>query len=219
MSSPGRAPRMVDPIDASRSAHIQQAARDIENGSIGETLASGLAVILGIIGIIGLFPGVADSIAGISAGLAVIIGSGALARRADRLIGERTGAHREVRGGLNLTVFAGAAGAILGILALLGVSRYALLSVIPIVFGGGLLIASVVMARFEQLLRIERGSDAVFLASGAEALVGSAAVILGILALIGIAPLTLSLVGMIAIGAVLLLSGSSLASQLMSFGH
>ena len=118
-----------------------------------------------------------------------------------------------------MAAMAGLAGLVLGILGLLGVSRIELLSVAPVIFGAGLVISSAAMARFEQLLRIQRGTEAVYVASGADGLVGAGAIVLGIIALSGTAPLTLSLIAMLAVGAAVLMSGTSLASQLMAFRH
>ena len=49
-------------------------------------------------------------------------------------------------------------------------------------------------------------------ATGAEALVGLAAVVLGILALVHFAPLTLTFVGMLVLGGSVLLSGSAMTT-------
>ena len=197
------------------SAQPRQAARDVEAGSLSETVAGAGAVVLGVLGIIGLLPGVLDSIAMIAAGFAVLVASMALGARAAGLIGARASSHREIRSGLGLAMMAGLATVVLGILALLGVSRLELLSISPVVLGAALLIGSAAMARFEQLLRIERGTEGVYVASGAEAFVGVGAIVLGILALSGVAPMTLSLVAVLSVGAAVLMSGTSLTSQLL----
>lgn len=196
---------------------LLKAAHDVEGGSLGETVAGAGAVILGVLGIIGLLPGVLDSIATIAAGFAVLVGSLALGARATRLVGQRADAHRLIGSGMGLASLAGLAVVVLGILALLGVSRVELLSVVPIIVGAALLFASVSLARFEQLLRVERGTEAVYIASGSEALIGVGAVVLGILALSGVAPVTLSLIAVLSVGAAVLMSGTSLTSQLMMF--
>lgn len=219
MTSPMRTPRDTEQRQPSIGAHSTQAVRDVETGSLGETIGGAGALVLGILGIIGLLPGVLDAIATIAAGFAVFVGSLALGGRCARLLGEPGGSPREVAGGLGLAAMAGLAGLVLGILGLLGVSRIELLSVAPVIFGAGLVISSAAMARFEQLLRIQRGTEAVYVASGADGLVGAGAIVLGIIALSGTAPLTLSLIAMLAVGAAVLMSGTSLASQLMAFRH
>jgi hypothetical protein len=56
--------------------------------------------------------------------------------------------------------------------------------------------------------------DALYAASGSEALIGAGAIVLGILSLSGIAPLALVLVALLAIGASILLAGSSVAGRM-----
>lgn len=217
MTGPMRTPRPGEQSAGPTPApQLDRAVRDTEAGSLGETVASAGAVILGILGIVGLLPGVLDSVAAIAAGLAILIGSIALGGRVSRLLGERSHAEREVSSGLGLSAMAGVAGIVLGILALLGVSRVALVSIAAITFGAGLLISSAAMVAFERMLRTEHGTDAVYLASGAEGLVGLAAIVLGILALDGLAPITLSLIAMLGVGAAALMSGTSVASQFMT---
>jgi hypothetical protein len=224
MTGPMRAPRATEHIrertvGAEATEAVREAAREVETGSLGETVAGAGAVALGVLGIIGLLPGVLASVAGIAAGFSVLVGSAALGARATRLVGERVKSNREIGSGLGLAAMAGLAGIVLGILALLDVSRLELLSIAPIVLGAGLLIGSAAMARFEQFVRIERGTEAVYVASGADVLVGAGAIVLGILALSGVAPMTLSLIGILAVGAAALMSGTSVAWQVLGFMH
>ena len=191
--------------------------RDASAGSLGQTIAGAGAVVLGILGIIGVLPGVLDSIGVIAAGFAIFVGSAALGASAGRLMHEPVRSRREVGGGLGLAAMAGLAGIVLGVLALLGVSRLELLSIAPVVFGAGLLIASAAMTRFEHALHVERGSEAVYVSSGADVLVGAGAIVLGILALVGVAPMTLSLIGILGVGAAALMSGTSVGWQLIGF--
>lgn len=191
--------------------------REANTGSLGQTIAGAGAVVLGILGIIGVLPGLLDSIGAIAAGFAIFVGSAALGASASRLMHEPVRSQREVGGGLGLAAMAGLAGIVLGVLALLGISRLELLSIAPVVFGAGLLIASAAMTRFEHSLHIERGSEAVYVSSGADVLVGAGAIVLGILALIGISPMTLSLIGILGVGAAALMSGTSVGWQLIGF--
>jgi hypothetical protein len=195
------------------------ATHDVDTGSLGQAVAGSGAVVLGVLGIIGVLPGALDSIAAIAAGFAIFAGSAALGASASRLTRESMRSRREVGGGLGLAAMAGLAGIVLGILALLGVSRLELLSIAPVVFGVGLLLASAAMTRFEQSLHAEHGSEAVYVASGADVLVGAGAIVLGILALTGIAPMTLSLIGILGVGAAALMSGTSVGWQFIGFMH
>jgi hypothetical protein len=206
--------RAPEPREPTLHTPRADAVRDAENGSLGEAVASAGAVVLGILGIIGLLPGVLDSIAAIAAGFAIVVGSMALGARITQLVGQRT-TPRGAAGGPGMAALAGLAGIGLGVLALLGVSRVGLLSIAPIVFGFGLMLSSAATARFERMLQLEANQGAVYLASGVEVLVGAGAVVLGILALQGVAPLTLSLIAMLSVGAAELMSGTSVASQMM----
>jgi hypothetical protein len=91
------------------------------------------------------------------------------------------------------------------------------------VLGAALLMASGALSRLESMTRwadvsaAEREShDTVYVASGADVIIGAGAVVLGILALTGHDPMTLSLIAMLSIGAAVLLSGSSLAARVFS---
>jgi hypothetical protein len=132
-------------------------------------------------------------------------------------------ARREIVGGMGMEAMAGIAGAVLGVLALLGIKPLTLLSVAATVLGAALLTASGALARLESLTRwadvsaAERAShDTVYVASGADVIVGAGAVVLGILALTGHDPMTLSLIAMLSVGAAVLLSGSSPAARIFS---
>jgi hypothetical protein len=120
----------------------------------------------------------------------------------------------------------GAAGIVLGILALLGMYPAVLLPVAAIVFGGTLLMACGTTARLNTLV-IERhtvgheaarhiAGDMVSAASGVQALVGLAGIILGILGLVGMFPWTLSLVAFLCVGGAVLLSGAAVSSKMLS---
>ena len=75
--------------------------------------------------------------------------------------------------------------------------------------------------RSRRWLRADAGRsgevDSASVAGGWEALIGVAAVVLGILALTGRSPLMLTLIAMLSVGAALLVTGSLVASRLFSF--
>jgi hypothetical protein len=209
----------VDERDARFGNEAMSPVRDVEKGSVGETIAGAGAIVLAILGLIGLVPGALDSIAVIAAGFGILVGSTALATRYRQVLGRAAARHLEIGGGLGTTALGGLAGITLGILALLGVSQLELVSIAPIVMGGALLIASAATARFEQTAASKHGEDFVYVASGADSLVGAGAIVLGILALSGSAPLTLSLVALIAIGCATFMSGTSVASQMFAMSR
>jgi len=196
-------------------------ARMVEAGSTGEAIAGAAAVVLGILGLIGVYPSALDSIACIAAGAGLLMAGGAIAGRFSRLANssESNQPRQEVTGSLGMEALAGAAGVVLGILALLGVGTISLLAVAAIVLGAGLIMAGGTRSRLESMSRLHvtgesrTMQDVVYVSSGSDVLVGVGTIVLGILALSGIAPLTLTLVSMLAVGAAILLGGSTIAAR------
>lgn len=214
-----RSPRadMPDtPGAATRTIH------EMEGGSFGESLAGAAGVVLAVLGIIGLLPTVLGAVSAIAVGLGLFLGGGVIAARLNRLwIGfEGEGARRQTLGGLGMEALAGLAGAVLGLLSLLGLAPITLLSVSALVLGAALLMESGATARLELALgraarhTQERTHEAVYVASGSDFIVGAGAVVLGILALAGNAPVTLSLIALLSVGAAGMLRGSTLAARM-----
>ena len=131
---------------------------------------------------------------------------------------------------------AGFAAIVLGLLSLLGIHSGVMLAAAVIVLGCALLLASGAIARLttlplrepfgtaEQARQAEHAHhaehehymvrDALYAASGSEALIGAGAIVLGILSLSGIAPMALILVALLAVGASILVAGSSVAGRM-----
>lgn len=204
----------------------EKTLRIVSGGAITEAVAGAGAIILAILALAGMLPVTLAAIATIAVGVALLAQGGAAAARWSRLVRD-IGTHRpderyELAGGLGAEVVSGAAGVVLGVLALLGQSPLVLLPVALLAFGGGLLIGSgvtvelgggVAPAAYDRFANLAR--EASLGASGAQALAGVAAVVLGILALIGTMPLTLTLIGLLAVGAAVLFSGSAVSTRLM----
>lgn len=202
-----------------------RSVHQMESGSFGESIAGAGGVVLAILGLIGLLPAVLGSIAVMAVGVGLFLGGGVIAGRARRLdLGARSDPRRrQIMGGLGMEAFAGGSGAVLGLLALLGVSSVTLLGVSAIVLGGALLMASAATSRLETAFdRMEAGRghpgahDALYVASGSDVLIGIGAVVLGILALAGQSPVTLDLVAMLSVGAAVMLSGSAFATRVLT---
>jgi hypothetical protein len=128
----------------------------------------------------------------------------------------------EVGGGVSAEMLGGMAGVVLGILALIGLVPQILCSVAVLAFGGCMLVGAAGTARARELPPIgqsrsfEVGREATAAASGAEGLVGLAAIVLGILAVCHIAAEPLTLIAILVLGAGLLLSGSAMSTQWLS---
>jgi hypothetical protein len=197
---------------------------EVGGGAMGESLGGGGAIVLAILGLIGLSPFRLASIATIAMGAALMLGGGTVAARFSGLIAEATDKEtgESVGGGLAFASICGVAGVVLGILALVGIERMPLLGIASIVLGVGLAWAGGATARLNELLRQEptpKGElavESIRVSSGAEAAIGLGAIVLGILALAGITPLALILVSMLALGVAVLMSGSSVAFRMMN---
>ncbi|HEX5085712.1 MAG TPA: hypothetical protein VFY40_27070 [Blastocatellia bacterium] len=225
-------------IEQRRSPVEQErhAIEEVGGGSIVESIGGIGALVLSILGLIGFMPVTMASIASIAAGGALLIGGGTLASQYKRIFsGARPRlSHSVIGGGMAMESLAGFAGIVLGILALLGIHQLVMLGASVIVLGCALLLASGAITRltslpirgpfgaaeqareaeFERYHEQYMARDALYAASGSEALIGAGSIVLGILSLSGIAPLALILVALLAIGASILLAGSSVAGRM-----
>lgn len=203
-------------------------ARVEAGGSFTEALGGAAAVVLAILGLIRISPFLLASIATILLGLAFLVEGGMLVARYMRFAGRES----VMRAGTNdvaMESTCGAAGIVLGILALLGIHPMVLVPAAVIVFGAGLLSASGTAWRFSTMNPPATGyagtaaaperywSEGTFDFSGSELLIGFASIVLGILALAGYVPAVLSLVALMALGFGVLINGSWMATRLSGF--
>jgi hypothetical protein len=204
----------------------EKSLKIITSGSLTEALAGGGAVVLTILGLAGIMPGYMASIAVIAIGVALLAQGGAAASRWSTLVAQTRSydwsSRSELGSGLSAEIFGGAAGIVLGILALLSIFHWVLIPVSLLVFGGTLLVGSGTTVdlgtmggprAYDQFSRVTR--EITMAASGTQVLVGVGAIVLGILALVGGDSLVLSLVGLLAIGASILLAGSAVSTRMM----
>jgi hypothetical protein len=197
--------------------------------------AAGIAVIaLAVIALAGVSAQSLTSIAAIVIGVGLMVqafNSAAEAARALPASGADTaagtaGAPRvqivEPSGEVLVNCLTGLTGIVLGILALVGTHGEHLLSAALIVFGGSLLLSGAISLRPRPIPQGSLEAQAGFMAaqslgaaSGAEVLIGIAAIVLGILSLVLGTTSVLTLVGFIAVGAALLLVSASFAAAVM----
>jgi hypothetical protein len=202
---------------------------EVGSGSVIEGIGGAGALVLSILGLVGVLPSVLASIAAIGIGGALLIGGGTMAARYSRLLARtQTGYVKDIIGsGMAAESLCGVAGIVLGILSLLNVGSLVLLPIASIVFGGALLMAGGAMSKLSALpiggtspqnhLMV---CDAMQAASSSETLIGVTAIVLGILALSGMNPLQLMLISFLAVGTSVLLSGASMAGRFFSvFSH
>jgi hypothetical protein len=127
-------------------------------------------------------------------------------------------------------LLAGAAGIVLGILALLGISTLELTAIAVIAFGSALILSSNSALRMHFLKvatagpeeRTQRAASDMLAgeilssSAGTYGLVGLAAIVLGILALAGFSPVVLILIALLALGSVSVVNGVDLGGVLLS---
>lgn len=198
----------------------------VAGGSILEALCGAGTVVLAILALAGLLPGYLIAIAVIVFGVALLAQGGAVASRFQQLVRETTPMESDTRaelgGGVGAELLGGAAGVVLGILALIGVGGAVLLPIGVIVFGGALLLGSATAADLGHMggssFAHERFAHATRQASvaaaGTQALAGIGAIVLGILALLGLDPMVLTAVGLLVLGAAVILSGSAITGRM-----
>lgn len=202
-------------------------------------------IVLVIVGLVGIAPWKMVTIATIVFGVALLIQGGAMLSEYAQIIfpaGTRTASFEQFGGGsLSVVFLAGVAGIVLGVLALLGISPAVLTPIATITYGTALVLSSnavwnLYMLR-RALARIEVGSATTstqsdpslvggeLLASemasssaGIQALAGLAAAVLGVIAVAGSQyDLTLNLIALLALGATIVLTGSTLSAMVMGF--
>jgi hypothetical protein len=184
------------------------------------------AVVLSILGVVGLFPMDLAAIAVIGLGAILLFQGANVVLRYGELLYDASPSGNtyaaEVSRAITAEFLAGVAGIVLGILALLRIAPMTLMAVAVITYGGTLLLTSgesVWLNSFgkENELVYQLRHSMGLAAAGAQVLVGLASLVLGILGLIGIAPVTLVLVALLAIGAAILLRSSFVGGLLLDF--
>ena len=197
--------------------------------------AGGVAtIVLAVVGLAGVKSEMMVAIATIVFGVALLVEGGTMLSEYANIVfpsGSRTVAMENVGGvGLSAHFLVGAAGIVLGVLALLGIQSVILTSVALIAFGAAMVLSSNSVKQLHQLKRTmlpvegQSVTGTAILANemasesaGALSLAGLAGIVLGILAVAGLNPIVLTLAALIALGATLVLTGSSLSTTVVSF--
>jgi len=199
----------------------------VAGGSLIEAIGGIATVVLAILGLTQVLPQYMAAGATIVVGAALLLEGSAVVARYNKLAravaGERS-QRAELGGGVSAEFMGGAAGIVLGILALVNVAPLVLMAVAVIVFGGALLIGAEATQRLNTIgreLAVSAESshvaeESVSAASGAQVLVGISAIVLGILAVLDVAPIVLILVGLLSVGASVLLSGSAITARMVN---
>ncbi len=201
-------------------------------GGFVDAIGGVATIVLAIIGLSGARPEMLVAVASIVFGAALLVQGGAmLSEYVGIIFPDGAGnVSMDQFGGSSLSALfmAGAAGIVLGILALVGVQAEILTSIAIIAFGSGLLVSSNSVTHLHALKRASevqasQGGAAVVAhemaagSAGVQALAGLAAIVLGILALADVHSIVLDLAALIALGATLVLTGSTLSATVVNF--
>ncbi|MFB9264760.1 hypothetical protein ACFFWD_16560 [Bradyrhizobium erythrophlei] len=204
-------------------------------GGLVDAIGGVATIVVAIVALSGVGQPMLAAVATIVFGAALLIQGGTMLTEYTKLIGQPgavgTAAELTGAGGLSALFLVGAAGIVLGVLALIGISSQTLTAAAVIAFGGGLLLSSTSVWRLYRAKQASYRAEAARTVSGAEFLAGEmaagsavlqclsglAAIVLGIVAVTGTNPNVLTLVGLLVLGATVLLSGSTLSSTVMGF--
>ena len=192
----------VTDIEAGREASVE---------SLPELVAGLAVIVLTILGLARVSPAFLVEIATIVFGVGLLLYGGATLSQLGRLSAGHVGTDGAagIVSGWSIILLAGAAGIVLGVLALLGVSSIQLVAIAVIAFGAALLISSSASMR----LRVLQGTsgnidptmerlirDTAADTAGLQTMTGLTAIVLGILALSGFTPTTLVLIALLGLG-------------------
>jgi len=193
----------------------------VAGGSFAEAIGGIGAVVLAILGLVGVMPEDMAAIATLAVGVALLLQGIAVATRFSNLFsqtGKSLADAAELGGGMGAEFLGGAAGGILGVLAILNIAPTTLMSIAIIVFGASLLLSSITTYRVDSLssklgqTTLSAGQTLAALAvSGIQVLAGIAGIALGIIALVGVSTMILILVGLLCVGGSVLISGTALS--------
>jgi len=194
---------------------------ETSSGLLAEAVGGIATIVLAIIALSGTGAGFLLSIATIVFGAALLIEGTSIATDYSHMQTSVPGLALQIgTGGLSAVFMAGIAGIVLGVLALLGIYAMVLTSVAVIVFGAALILsASSTMNLHALKVRMSGDLVAGDMMSGgvaAQALIGVAAVVLGIIAVTGNHTETLALVALLVLGAGILSTGNGMNNAMLS---
>jgi hypothetical protein len=225
--------RVTTPDRRTEQAAMATAAGGSGLVAIGGICVAGLGIAgLATLGAANALPTTLAAIAVIVFGVVLVLQGLSLAARVWRFLAETGGTPTmEGMAGMGGMVAGGIAGIVLGILALLGVVAYILMAVSVIVFGVCLWVSSAATSRVSMVEPAVGPSDrswlvtqqAVWMTSGMNALVGLAAIVLGIISVVAAAQLVyfgslvLTLIALLCVGCAALVAGFAVSTRVMTY--
>lgn len=203
-------------------------------GGFVDAIGGVATIVLAIVGLAGIRPDMMLAIATIVFGVALLVEGGSIMSEYANIVfpsGARSAAVENFGGaGLSAHFLVGAAGIVLGVLALLGIATIPLTSIALIAFGAAMILSSGSVLNLHQVKRAMLTTEGqpmsgsailangmAFESAGALTLAGLAGIVLGILAVAGMNSAVLIFAALIALGATLVMSGSSLSATVASF--
>jgi hypothetical protein len=200
-------------------------------GGLVDAVGGIATIVLAIIALAGVHPAMLIAITTIVFGAALLIQGGTMLSEYTHMMfpaGTAAPVEEFGGGGLSAVFLVGAAGMVLGVLALLGIEAPTLTAIAVIAFGAALVLSSNAVWHLYRMKRSSVGARAISggeilaseMASGSAAiqcLAGLAVIVLGILAVSGVQVAILTLVGLLILGATVLLTGSTLSGAAMAF--
>jgi len=207
------------PRDTREPSEDRAASAELGVTSSFELFAGLLAMVLVVVGLIGVAPVHMAAFGTIAVGFALLVQGGTLADRWKVAIHipER---ERTERVGIGTEVIGGFVGIVLGLLAVVGVSPMVLLPSGALVLGAALLLGGPAQPALAERLPSESPPkwyvtrDAVRASGGVMVMAGVAALVLAILALVGGPIVTLTLVAILCVAAALVVAGGALSARL-----
>lgn len=198
-------------------------------GGLVDATGGVATVALAICGLANVHPQLLTAIATIVLGVALMIQGGTvLSDYAQVSVPTETSTTQFSGSGVVALFLAGAVGIILGVLGILGVHPTVLSAIAMISFGVGLVLSSnslwivyavrrsAATAGVARLSREALANDIASGSAGIQALAGIAAIVLGLIALAGNQnDLTVNLAALVAVGAAVVLTGSSLSATIL----
>jgi hypothetical protein len=218
-------PVRTDVVEPQREKKVEIKRKTSIGGVAVETLGAVTALVLSIIGLAGLFPLDLAAISAIAAGVALLFEGLSVAAQLRPASAELV-PREATTGEIGVEALAGLGGIVLGILALAHIDAPALLPISALVLGTGLLFAvhpltevtneNVYYDRSDTKQEVIHGAATA--ASGAHALAGLAAIVLGIIGLVTNTPsLAYSLVAFLVLGATVLLGSAAVGGKLAGY--
>ena len=188
--------------------------------STSEALAGGGALVLAIIGLAGMATTYMMTIGVIALGVAFLFeGAVAITRSWDRVGASADVTRPTMDNQVSAEMLGGAAGVVLGVLALIGVAPQILCSCAILLFGACMLVAAgmegnarrwhVLPGDESKVLEVEEE----WTGSGMKPLVALAAIVLGLLAIVNIASMLLTLIGVLILGASFVINSPAMTTR------